>query len=246
MTATIDGGEGGGRTSNPRFNVALLGGFALAYGENTIDIRYRKAEALIAHLALSPNLTATREQAAGLLWGDSPEAQARSSLRQVLRRLRQALDGFGVPVIEISHNSVRLNRDHLNVDVWELLDSLEQLSPHPAALEQKHPMETLLAGYEDLDSALRSWLLVQRQTLHDRVVLNLEAQLFEHGEDADPAWLQRTKNRAIALQNFDPTHERACRQLMRTAAYENDISGALRRYKALWDLLDSEYDMEPS
>ena len=33
---------------------------------------------------------------------------------------------------------------------------------------------------------------------------------------------------------------------MQARAEEGDVSGALRAYKALWDMLDEEYDMEPS
>ena len=33
---------------------------------------------------------------------------------------------------------------------------------------------------------------------------------------------------------------------MRAHAEEGDVAGALRIYKALWDLLDRDYAMEPS
>ena len=45
---------------------------------------------------------------------------------------------------------------------------------------------------------------------------------------------------------LDPTHEEAARVLIRARANAGDIGGALRVYKALWDLLDNEYDVEPS
>ena len=51
---------------------------------------------------------------------------------------------------------------------------------------------------------------------------------------------------ATAIVNLDPTHEQACRHLMRAHAEEGDIAGAVRIYKALWDLLDRDYGMEPS
>lgn len=69
----------------------------------------------------------------------------------------------------------------------------------------------------------------------------LEAGLF--GERADA---RDKKLLAEAIINLDPTHEEACRFLMRTRAEEGDISGALRVYKTLWDLLDEDYGMEPS
>src|SRR6202011_1444659 len=49
-----------------------------------------------------------------------------------------------------------------------------------------------------------------------------------------------------AIVNLDPTHEEACCYLMRMHAERGDVVGALRIYKALWDLLDRDYGMEPS
>ena len=54
------------------------------------------------------------------------------------------------------------------------------------------------------------------------------------------------KEIAAAIVNLDPTHEHACRYLMQVHAEEGDVAGALRIYKALWDLLDRDYGMEPS
>jgi TolB-like protein len=51
---------------------------------------------------------------------------------------------------------------------------------------------------------------------------------------------------AAAILNLDPTHEEACCHLMRAHAEQGDVAGALRIYKALWNLLDRDYGMEPS
>ncbi len=235
-----------GDLSGGKLAFSLLGGFSLAYQGRPVDLGSRKAQALLAYVALSPNLGATREQAAGLLWSDVPEAQARASLRQVLRGLRKVFETLGASALKISRSDVRLDGAQLEVDVWDVVDSVERTAPNTMALQRKFLMESLLDGYEDLDDSLRSWLLVQRQNLHDRVVLSLETQLAEIGERIPPNRIQEVKSLAIALSNLDPTHEGACRRLMQVSALEADISGALRRYSALWDLLDSEYDMEPS
>ena len=61
----------------------LLGTFSL-YGSDgkSISIASKKNRALLAILALSLGLRATRERLAGLLWGDRGDDQARDSLRQ--------------------------------------------------------------------------------------------------------------------------------------------------------------------
>ncbi|HEU5042324.1 MAG TPA: AAA family ATPase, partial [Gemmatimonadales bacterium] len=49
-----------------------------------------KALALLAYLLLEPR-PHTREELAGLLWGESPDAEARASLRQALKQLREGV-----------------------------------------------------------------------------------------------------------------------------------------------------------
>jgi DNA-binding SARP family transcriptional activator len=75
-----------------RLDLTLLGSFsAMGPAAMPVAISAKKNRALLAVLALSPGMTATRERLAGLLWGDRPDEQARSSLRQSLAALRKEL-----------------------------------------------------------------------------------------------------------------------------------------------------------
>ena len=94
---------------------------------------------------------------------------------------------------------------------------------------------------DDLDPSFRIWVLAKRQTINDRLMRSLGAGLVAKDIDADV----RTEI-ATAIVNLDPTHEEACCHLMRVHAEQGDVAGALRIYKALWDLLDRDYGMEPS
>jgi len=69
----------------------------------------------------------------------------------------------------------------------------------------------------------------------------LEKGLAEERRDG-----QQESYLAEAIINLDPTHEEACRRLMRAHAAAGRTSHALRVYKSLWDLLDDDYGMEPS
>jgi len=94
---------------------------------------------------------------------------------------------------------------------------------------------------DDLDPSFRVWVLAKRQTIHDRLMRSLGAGLVTKDVAAG------VKNEiATAIVNLDPTHEEACCHLMRMHAEQGDVAGALRIYKALWDLLDWDYGMEPS
>src|SRR5690606_32179864 len=96
-------------------------------------------------------------------------------------------------------------------------------------------------GYDHLDPSFQDWLRAKRQILHDRIVRGLENGLRDEKFDSS-----HKIPLAQAILNLDATHEEACRFLMRTRAESGDIPGALRAYKTLWDLLEAEYDMEPS
>ena len=61
-----------------------------ARGGRSVPASGAKPLALLAYLMLEPR-PHTREALAGLLWGESPEAEARASLRQALKQLRDVL-----------------------------------------------------------------------------------------------------------------------------------------------------------
>ena len=63
----------------------LLGDFCLAVDGVSIALPTRKAEALLAYLALQPDARHTRDKLAGLLWGGHTDEQARLNLRQCLK-----------------------------------------------------------------------------------------------------------------------------------------------------------------
>src|SRR5262249_7961053 len=97
-----------------------------------------------------------------------------------------------------------------------------------------------LSGLDNVDPAFQVWALTKRQLLLDRLTLALERLLPAEGDprEADAA--------ALALLNLDPTHEVACRHLIRARATRGDIGAALKIYQSLWDILEADYDIEPS
>ena len=71
--------------------LTLLGQFSLTRDGQPVELKNRKARALLAYLAMTPGRAHSREKLAGLLWGERFEDQARASLRQALHALRRAL-----------------------------------------------------------------------------------------------------------------------------------------------------------
>jgi len=212
-------------------------------GGNAIRIANRKACGLLAYLALSGNFRESRERLAGVLWSERAEEQARGSLRQCVKQLREIFDPLGITVFDAGRTHVSLEPDRIDTDVWQVLKAAEGGAVQDLLLDRKRLSESLLAGFEDLDPAFRVWLLVQRQSLHDRLSRALEDALQAAAASSDREAVRRLSE---ALINLDPTDEEAARQLMRASAELGDVPAALRVYNALWDVLGDEYDMEPS
>ena len=103
----------------PALTLSLLGGFRARLDDRWLTLS-KKAQALLAHLALSPGQTQPRTRLAGLLWGDRADEQARNSLRQTLFELRRVLGPAGEGCLIADHERVALNPINLSVDVLEL------------------------------------------------------------------------------------------------------------------------------
>ena len=225
----------------PRLSVSLVGRLGLRFNGQPIELRTRKAGAVLSYLALSETKHESRERLVGLLWSRSDEEKARASLRQVVRELKSMLEEAGYGGFVAERLLIGIDVGQVEVDIESVLKLAENERVHPLLLETPQLDERLLEGMDDLDPSFRVWVLAKRQTIHERLMRSLEAGLVA------PHVLPDTRKKfAAAIVNLDPTHEHACRYLMRVHAEEGDIAGALRIYKSLWDLLDRDYGMEPS
>jgi DNA-binding SARP family transcriptional activator len=224
-----------------RLSVSLVGRPSIMFGGRLVELRTQKASAVLSYLALTEAKHESRERLVGLLWSRSDEEKARASLRQVVRELRTAFEGAGYGGFSAGRLSIHLSAEKVDVDIESVIRLAENGSVHPLLLNTPDLGERILEGMDDLDPSFRIWVLAKRQTIHDRLMRSLGAGLV--ATDVAAA----AKNEiATAIVNLDPTHEEACCHLMRMHAEQGDVAGALRIYKALWDLLDRDYGMEPA
>src|ERR1044071_5149900 len=103
----------------------LLGGFH-AYldddpGGLPCRLPARKSEALLAYLATPTGRYHPRDKLAALLWGDTPDARARQSLRQALGHVRALAAG---PLLLIKGDGVALDPAAVRVDAGDLEASI--------------------------------------------------------------------------------------------------------------------------
>ncbi|MBV9562112.1 MAG: trifolitoxin synthesis, TfuA [Bradyrhizobium sp.] len=225
----------------PRLAISLVGRLSIRLDGRPIELRTRKAAAVLGYLALSESKQESRERLVGLFWSRSDEEKARASLRQVVRELRSVLEKAGFTGFSAGRLSIGIDMQQVSADVESILQLAESRRVHPLLLNVLRLDERLLEGMDDLDPSFRVWVLAKRQTVHERLMRSLDAGFVAANVAPDTK-----KKIAAAIVNLDPTHELACCHLMQAHAEEGDIAGALRIYKALWDLLDRDYGMEPS
>ena len=115
--------------------LTLLGGFqAQLEAGAALVLPTRKAQALLAYLAVPLGQAHPREKLATLLWGDMQDAQARGNLRYALSRIRKALPRSVRPGLVLDGPSVALDPAVVDVDVARLEGLVAD--GRPEALEQ--------------------------------------------------------------------------------------------------------------
>ncbi|MDU9004492.1 BTAD domain-containing putative transcriptional regulator [Sedimentitalea todarodis] len=219
--------------------VRLAGGVGLICDGVEITVKRRKIHAMITLLALSSPLPVSREKLMAYLWENADPASARNSLRQILYILRRELGSAANDILHVTPDSVSL--EAATVDVTAALGELRG-GMLPQLVERLPSLFLEMAtGTEDVSSGYSSWLAVQRQRAHDDAVGTLSARLNE----LEPPHLE---GEAVArlLSRMEPTHEAACRYLIRLHHANGNIADALQLYNDLWQHLDEEFDCLPS
>ena len=220
-------------------SVELFGGFrSRTDSGHTITVATRKAQALIAYLALPAGRPHSRDKLAALLWGEMPQPQARSNLRQTLYDLRKSL-GEAASALVLDAELVRL--EHTAVDVADF--------EHAAADATREGLERasalyrgdLLAGLAITETAFEEWLLAERERLRE-LALESGARLLAMQRSAAPEAAIQTGLKLLAI---DPLQEPVHRTLMRLYLATGRRGEALRQYQRCAASLERELRTEP-
>ncbi len=209
-----------------------------------IDFRTRKAKCLLGILAMSPSLTLNREQLASFLWDPAPEEQARASLRQCLKEIREILGEDAEKILHSDRLDIGLNQEAIACDAQEFLGlNARGQQDRKAALQAS----TLWQG-ELFGSALpnapvfEAWVQIERSRLRTIITTTLTNYL-----EVQIAANDYSDNHiADELLRIEPSHELAHQCLMRFHAARGDQAAALRQYAMLDRVLAEELDSEPS
>src|SRR5215470_3120453 len=223
-----------------KLRLTLLGGFEVCSdSEFSLSIPRKKAQMLLAYLAMHPRQSHLRDKLATLLWDDAPAEQARLSLRQTLFAIRQMLP---LDPMLVDGDGVAFAADAVAVDVSEFEQVARSHDPdeldRAAALYQGDLLEGISPG----SAQFEEWLRAERERLHE-LALEVFAKLLSHQmklEDREPA-IQT----ALRLLSLDPLQEVTHRALMRLYAREGRRAAALRQYQLCVDVLQRELGVEP-
>ncbi len=221
--------------------LSLLGPLEVALDDIPVtELASAKAQALLCYLAMNGRAH-SRQALAGLLWGDSPEADARRNLRGVLMKLRDLFD----PYLLINFQTVAFNRQsayRLDVEqFWAGLQTRDLAAlRHCAALYRGDFLEELFVRQAP---EFETWQQQQRAQLHQQAVAIftlLANRLREQGEWEEGLAVAR---RLVAL---DSTRELSQQLLMRLLAQSGQRAAALAQFEQYRAELRAELEVEVS
>lgn len=227
----------------PRLTLTLLGGFqARLEPGGACRLPTRKAQALLAYLAVPSGQAHPRDKLASLLWGGVSQESARASLRQALFALRTVLRPVKPPAIVQSADTLALDPAAVEVDVG----TFERLARQdtPEALEQAAALYQgdFLDGFAVEEAPFEEWLVSQRERLRE---LALEALARLLGHHRQRGALEPAVHAAIRLLALDPLQEPVHRSLMRLYLGLGRRGAALRQYQHCVGVLQRELGLDP-
>lgn len=221
-------------------DISLLGGFAVTVNGQPADLPTRKAAALLAVLAVRPGALVSRDRLLGLLWPDSPEMQARASLRQALSQLRRVLPDQALVTVG---DQLRLDPGRAGSDVARLDTLLRLDDPVQGLAATELYRGRFLADLPLLGEPFEDWRRMEAERLHALLLARLHAwltRLAEAGENVAALSLGE------ALVALDPLAEGAHRTLMRIHQRRGTPALAERQYQRCAEALLRELDVEPT
>ncbi len=221
----------------------VFGGFRLenASGE-VLSISLRKAEALLAYLAMAPGKTASREKLATLLWGESDQQRARQSLRQALFALTREFAQAEVSVLRMESQMVSLDLAAIWVDVTEFRALVETGDSDCLTDAFAIYSGPFLQGFTVDSAEFDEWQLSLQGRL-DESAIKAFLDLLKHQEAAGK--LASAIETAQGALRIDRYREDVHRRLMRLYVASGMRSSALHQYRLCRDFLERELGVPP-
>ena len=221
------------------YRLRVLGGFALEgpSGASAPPLPQRRAEAVLAVLAVCGDLGCTRERLLALLWPESDEAHARHGLRDALHAIRHAL---GPGAVLSAGDLLRLDSSVVASDVLSFAQALRSGRQADAVRAYAGP---LLDGFHVDDAPeFERWLDGERTRLARHYAEALE-RLATAAEGAG-AWGEAASWWAQA-EEHDPLNSHLVLRHVEALATIGDRANAIKFADAHVRRLREELELEP-
>lgn len=221
----------------------LFGGFRLENDRGEVlSIPLRKAEALLAYLAMAPGKTASRESLATLLWGESDQQRARQSLRQALFALTREFAHAEVSVLRMESKMVSLDPAAIWVDVAEFQALVATGGADPLTDAVACYAGPFLHGFTVDSVEFDEWQRSLQSRLEEAAIKAF-LDLLDHQEDAGN--LTSAIETAQGALRIDRYREDVHRRLMGLFMARGMRSSALHQYRLCRDFLERELGVPP-
>jgi len=227
------------QTVDKTIRIKVLGAFEAQFPkQKPLDLSTKKAQALLAFLAVEETRSHPREKLAGLLWGDVSDERARHNLRQVLSKIRSTCG----EIIISRGDSLCMDLEGCSIDVHKFQKLAN--SDIPEKLQQCLELYRgdLLDGQFPRERLYEEWLLGARDRLRraacaacDRLVSILITQNR----------LDEAINALNHRLTMDPACEPAHRDLMEILVRQGRRSDALRQFQTCSEALERELGVNP-
>jgi DNA-binding SARP family transcriptional activator len=233
----IGQGPGRGGAAHARRELDVVPEFDLRVDGRSVPLHPR-AQRLIALLAVVPQRTIGRAQAAGLLWPEATAERARSSLRAAVLEVRRA----DPHLIRAEPHTLMLDA-LVQVD-WHRITALAQSVIASAGASTGTPpgdweclRHPLLRGWSE------TWLDLD-QSLHDELRVGALEVVSARCRMVG-AWCEAVTAATCAV-NADPLRESAHRALIEAHLAAGNVAAAARQLEVLSRRLDDELGLRAS
>lgn len=171
-------------------------------GDRNLTPRGKKAQGLLALLALAPRGQRTRVWLRDKLWSTSDEQKSASSLRQTVFELRKDLGALADEILDINRMSIGLRLDRVWIDHSTVAEDPQQL--HKLEITEE---TELLEGIDVADEEFEDWLQMERQIWYDKSTELLEANPRPAPTQPTPAQTRGLLVPARSTEDLNETQE---------------------------------------
>lgn len=223
--------------------ISVLGPFELRRDDRPVLRLPKKAQAMLAILAIGGDRPVPRDYLATLLWGDHSTEQARQSLRQSLLSLRNVLGPDADRVLLADMSTVALAETGA---IWLDAREFETLSRSGDLVDLARAealyRDDLLSGLHIPVEPFERWLTIERQRLAGVRLILMERLATAQARAGQIENAIASARHMVAL---DPFREEAHRLVMRLLTDAGNRGAALVHYDQCARVLREELGIEP-